>query len=177
MRSTLIAIRFHAALDSSSIRARSTVVRAPLGRGDLSDGQTTGERSRTRKKARKKENRQKKRTVAICYLPFRTFGSNYSAAMRLDSTRSGALSFGAAARSFTARRIARPFVAAEIIYLHISSACEIRLIPRTIVRIIYPPASEKNRMCTLPPIDRSIDRSRDRPLCFSNSLLRSTAAS
>lgn len=36
----------------------------------------------------------KNRGVAICYLPFSTFGSNYSSAMRFDSARSGAFSSG-----------------------------------------------------------------------------------
>lgn len=88
---------------------------------------------------------------------------------RCDSIARGRVHFHPAVCSFTARRIARPFVAAEIIYLHISSAREIPLIPQTIGWIIYLRRKRKiGHAC--------FDRSRDRLLCFSNSLPRSAAS-
>lgn len=82
MRTTLIAIRFHAGF-VLDLRSVCSTVQVSLHRTDLQI--VNGGKERLD---------EKNRAVAICYLPFSTFGSNYSAAMRFDSTRSGALSSG-----------------------------------------------------------------------------------
>lgn len=159
MRPTLIAIRFHAGF-VLDLRSVCSTVQVSLHRTDLQI--VNGGKERLN---------EKNRAVAICYLPFSTFGSNYSAAMRFDSTRSGALSSGSV-QFYGASNRASICCRGDYLSAYFFGPRDPADTSNDWLDHISP-TKEKNRTRLLP---RSIDRSRDRLLCFSNSLPRSAAS-